>query len=97
MAVRYQVRRDTAANWTSNDPTLADGEFGYETDTNKLKVGDGSTAWSSLAYYPPACSLVTASNQGVGGVGVYKQKTGADLEFKNINAGSNKIIKTLLK
>ncbi|MFA6690893.1 MAG: hypothetical protein WCR98_02825 [Saccharofermentanales bacterium] len=45
-----QLRRDTAANWTSADPTLAAGEFGYETDTSKFKVGDGSTAWTSLAY-----------------------------------------------
>ena len=38
-------RRDTASNWTSNNPTLLDGEFGWETDTKKLKIGDGSTAW----------------------------------------------------
>jgi len=45
-----QLRRDTAANWTSNDPTLAEGELGVETDTLKMKVGDGSTAWTALAY-----------------------------------------------
>ncbi len=45
-----QVRRDTAANWTSTNPTLAAGELGLETDTLKLKLGNGSTAWNSLAY-----------------------------------------------
>lgn len=45
-----QQRRDTAANWTSNDPTLKSGEIGYETDTGYLKIGDGSTAWTSLGY-----------------------------------------------
>lgn len=45
-----QVRRDTAANWTSANPTLAAGELGLETNTLKLKLGDGSTAWTSLAY-----------------------------------------------
>ena len=45
---RLQIRRDTAANFTSNDPTLAAGEWGYETDTGVLKIGDGSTAWTSL-------------------------------------------------
>ena len=50
--VQMQQRRDTAAGWTSADPTLLSGEFGYETDTGKLKIGDGSTAWSSLAYEP---------------------------------------------
>ena len=47
-----RLRRDTAANWTSGNPVLALGEPGYETDTKKLKVGDGTTAWTSLAYVP---------------------------------------------
>jgi len=50
--VQMQQRRDTAANWTSTNPTLLSGEFGYETDTGKFKVGDGSTVWTSLAYIP---------------------------------------------
>lgn len=50
MATRIQIRRDTAANWVTENPTLAAGEFGFETDTNKLKCGDGSTAWNSLDY-----------------------------------------------
>jgi hypothetical protein len=50
MTSRLQNRRDTAANWTSNNPTLAAGEIGLETDTAKFKMGDGSTAWNSLAY-----------------------------------------------
>ncbi|MBN9522615.1 hypothetical protein J0H58_29520 [bacterium] len=50
MAVRIQLRRGTAAEWTSADPTLAEGEVGIELDTLKLKVGDGSTAWSALPY-----------------------------------------------
>ena len=45
-----QQRRDTAANWTAANPTLLAGELGYETDTGKWKVGDGSTAWTSLSY-----------------------------------------------
>lgn len=50
MAVQIQMRRDTAANWTSANPTLAAGELGIETDTNYFKIGDGSTAWTSLSY-----------------------------------------------
>lgn len=52
MAVQTQIqtRRGTAASWTSTNPTLAAGEFGYETDTGKFKIGNGSTAWASLAY-----------------------------------------------
>jgi len=51
MASIIQVRRDTASAWTSANPTLASGELGLETDTDKLKLGDGSTAWTSLSYY----------------------------------------------
>ena len=47
---RLLIRRDTAANWTAANPTLSAGELGGETDTGKLKLGNGSTAWNSLAY-----------------------------------------------
>jgi hypothetical protein len=50
MAVQLQLRRDTAANWTATNPTLAQGEAGYETDTGYTKMGNGATAWTSLAY-----------------------------------------------
>lgn len=50
MTSRLQQRRDTAANWTANNPILAAGELGLETDTTKWKMGDGTTAWNSLAY-----------------------------------------------
>jgi len=50
MPVQIQFRRDTAANWASNNPTLASGEMGVETNTGQFKVGNGSTAWNSLAY-----------------------------------------------
>ena len=66
MATKLQIRRDTAANWTSANPTLSAGEFGFETDTYKLKIGDGSTAWTSLDYY--ADQLVSAG--GVDSAGI---------------------------
>lgn len=47
---QIQLRSDTAANWTSANPTLAEGETGVETDTGNLKIGDGATVWSSLPY-----------------------------------------------
>ena len=50
MAVQIQIRRDTLANWTSANPILAVGELGYVTDTDAFKVGDGTTAFTSLAY-----------------------------------------------
>ena len=45
-----RLRKQTAANWTSVNPTLGEGEPGIETDTLKLKVGDGTTSWTSLPY-----------------------------------------------
>lgn len=50
MPVQLQFRRDTAAAWTAANPTLAAGELGLETDTSFYKIGNGSTAWTSLAY-----------------------------------------------
>ena len=45
-----QIRRDTAFNWTTANPTLLAGELGYETDTGFFKIGTGTTAWTSLGY-----------------------------------------------
>ena len=50
MATRIQIRRDTSANWTASNPVLAVGEQALETDTGYMKMGDGSTVWSSLKY-----------------------------------------------
>ena len=61
MAVKIQLRRDTAAAWTSANPTLAQGELGLETDTTYYKIGDGATAWNSLAYGSITGTLVDDS------------------------------------
>jgi hypothetical protein len=50
MATRIQLRRDTSANWYSTNPVLSLGEPGVEIDTHNMKVGDGVTAWTNLAY-----------------------------------------------
>lgn len=62
MADIIQIRRDTAANWTSANPTLAQGELGVELDTSKIKVGDGSTAWTSLGYLINTTDYATYSD-----------------------------------
>jgi hypothetical protein len=48
--VKIQLRRGLSTLWTSVNPTLLSGEQGWETDTGKLKIGDGSTPWTSLPY-----------------------------------------------
>lgn len=50
MPTRIQPRRGNASAWTSANPVLAEGEFGIELDTKQIKIGDGTTAWNSLAY-----------------------------------------------
>jgi hypothetical protein len=49
--VRIQLRRDTAANWTSSNPVLRAGEVGIETDTLKFKVGNGTSTWTQITGY----------------------------------------------
>lgn len=46
-----QLRRGAAAIWTANNPILLSGEVGIETDTNKLKIGNGTDAWNDLDYF----------------------------------------------
>src|ERR1700677_1257846 len=45
-----QTRHDTSTNWSTNNPILAQGEMGYETDTGKFKIGNGTSNWASLSY-----------------------------------------------
>ena len=72
----FRIRRDTAANWTATNPVLALGEPGLETDTRRVKYGDGVTAWTGLAYSAAGAvawaditgkpTLGTASGKNVG-------------------------------
>lgn len=50
MANKIQLRRDTAVNWTTVNPVLSQGEPGVELDTNKWKIGNGTSTWSVLSY-----------------------------------------------
>ena len=73
--VQIQQRIDTSSNWTSAGTTvLLSGEIGWESDTKKYKIGDGSTAWSSLAYAP--------------GAGGYTAGTGVSISASNVISAS---------
>ena len=50
VVTQIQVRRGTASQWTTADTVLSSGEWGFETDTGKVKIGDGTTAWTALGY-----------------------------------------------
>jgi hypothetical protein len=57
-----QQKRGTSSRWTSTNPLLLAGEIGIETDTNRMKVGDGVTNWNSLDYITIKDELLTAGN-----------------------------------
>jgi hypothetical protein len=57
MTTKIQLRRDNSSDWTVIDPTLAEGEIGFETNTGKFKIGDGISLWSSLDYFLDSSDL----------------------------------------
>ena len=59
MSTIFKLRRDTAANWSSNNPTLAEGELGYDKTNVYLKIGDGTTAWNSLGQFTQSEESIT--------------------------------------
>jgi hypothetical protein len=62
--IQLQFRRDTSSVWSSNNPTLASGELGLETNTRQIKIGDGTTAWNTLSYGGIAGPTGTQGFQG---------------------------------
>jgi len=73
LSALQKQRYDTAANWTAENPTLLAGEIGVESDTGKIKIGTGATAWTSLSYsglipgsgvYPYAQLLMPSGTAG---------------------------------
>jgi hypothetical protein len=69
VVTQIQVRRGTASEWTSANPTLAAGELGFETNTGLLKGGDGTTAWNSLPYVGAGDITGVTAGTGLSGGG----------------------------
>lgn len=68
---RIQIRRDTSSNWATYNPVLADGEFALETDTRKLKIGNGEQPYNDLAYQEgESYTLPPATADTLGGIKV---------------------------
>ena len=81
MATRMQQRRGTAAQWISTNagagPVLNAGEMGWESDTNKFKIGDGVNNWSNLDYFADINSTV---NPAFGSSITFEGATANDFE-----------------
>ena len=97
MAVRIQIRRGLAAQWTIANPLLAEGELAAETDTGKFKVGNGVDYWNDLDYANSVTTLqglsdVTAPSPADGEVLVYDNSINKwvgtkDLTKQNMDGG----------
>jgi hypothetical protein len=77
MATRMQQRRGTASQWTSANPVLNAGEIGWESDTNKFKIGDGTNHWADVDYFIDANST---TNPSFGSSIVFEGSTANDYE-----------------
>ena len=103
MPTKIQLRRDTAADWTSNNPTLSAGEFGWESDTNRFKIGTGSANWTSLEYADTLKSLgdmtitgSTISAPSNGDLTLTTAGSGVVLVNDSFKVGSGETITTIL-
>lgn len=92
---KHQQRHDTEANWTSKNPVLLDGEMGFVTGTQKYKIGDGTSKWSTLAYHT---SLTDSEKSKLDGIATGANKTTVDsaLSSTSTNPVQNKVINTAL-
>jgi len=88
-------RRDTAANWTSNDTVLEDGQIGYETDTRRMKVGDGVTAWTGLGYIVSTAGSVEGtdvlSTGETGGTKFLREDGDGTCSWQEVSAGAGTV------
>jgi hypothetical protein len=66
MPTRIQLRRGTAQQWATDNTVLSSGEIGFETDTGLFKIGNGTTAYTSLAY-PPSGEAVNTDSAVISG------------------------------
>jgi hypothetical protein len=86
MALVIQLRRGTASEWTSANPTLAIGEFALETDTRKYKIGDGVTDWTGLTYSSIDVNLTGGTNINI--TNDYEISLEDDIEVNSLSATS---------
>ena len=90
MAIRMQQRRGTATQWTTSNPVLNAAEIGWESDTNKFKIGDGTNNWSTLTYFVDATDVIAASLTGY----ALLSDVGAISGIAGLNASQNVKTKT---
>ncbi len=102
MAIKFQVKRANTAIWSSTNPVLDAGEIGFESDTNKLKIGNGSNTWANLTYIASGINVydsVSAVNSAVIGsninhirtAGYHSNGDGGAALYKRVTSGATGI------
>jgi hypothetical protein len=95
MAIRIQLRRDTAANWVSSNPVLRQGEIGIETDTLQMKLGNGTSTWTQITGYMnlvPDGNLTIGDYVMVNDIGAISGVVGLDSSKNALIPGSSIIV-----
>jgi hypothetical protein len=96
MSTKIQLRRDTSTNWTRNNPVLALGEPGLETDTLIVKYGDGSSSWNDLQYANLNSLADFTTTTLAEGSNLYFSNTRVYANVTSIGFASNTYVNTLL-
>lgn len=89
MAYRILLRRDSSENWSTSNTVLMAGEPGYVTDTGKLKIGDGTSTWADLSYYPNLGYIENSLIPATGGV--YDIGASGGYEWRDLYLSGNTI------
>lgn len=95
LTARIQLKNDTAANWTSNNPVLLKGELGLEMDTLKFKFGDGVSTWTNLSYASQQSAILNSTspqptdyNYSVGSLWINTSSNTAFLLYNNTTSAA---------
>jgi hypothetical protein len=103
---KIQIRRGSRLNWSSVNPTLQSGELALETDTSKVKAGDGSSPWNSLGYIrfdggsldpeTTSTSVSAGNNVSVQAVSASSSNTSVNLTFDSVSGAGSTSVTNLL-
>jgi archaellum component FlaC len=93
MAARMQQRRGTAAQWTSANPILGSGEIGFETDTSKFKIGNGTDNWENLIYFANLNEIIDGAPDFLNTLNEIAEAIGDDPNFVT-NIGNDLALKS---
>lgn len=96
MASQIKLRRGTASQWTNANPVLSEGEIGFEVDTSKFKIGNGSGLWSELEYFVNVSDIDALPSQ-TGNQGKFLTTDGSSASWQTVTTDpTNDIMKSTL-